>query len=45
LAWAIGLGVLMMLGGAPARAADKLLDQTVDFTGTILFLSARCPAW
>jgi len=43
LAWAIGLGVLMMLGGAPARAADKLLDETVDFTGTILFISAKVP--
>jgi D-alanyl-D-alanine-carboxypeptidase/D-alanyl-D-alanine-endopeptidase len=43
LAWAIGLGVLMMLGATPARAADKLLDETVDFTGTILFISAKVP--
>ncbi len=43
LALAIGLGFLVMLGGPPARGADKLLDETVDFTGTILFISAKVP--
>jgi D-alanyl-D-alanine-carboxypeptidase/D-alanyl-D-alanine-endopeptidase len=43
LGWAIGLGLLLTLGGTPARAADKLLDETVDFTGTILFISAKVP--
>ena len=25
--------------------ADKLLDETVEFTGTVIFLEARCPGW
>jgi D-alanyl-D-alanine-carboxypeptidase/D-alanyl-D-alanine-endopeptidase len=33
-----GLGV----GQAPARA-DKLLDETVDLTGTILYLESKVP--
>ena len=33
----------MLGGGPPARGADKLLDETVDFTGTILFISAKVP--
>jgi D-alanyl-D-alanine-carboxypeptidase/D-alanyl-D-alanine-endopeptidase len=30
--------------GAGARADDKLLDETVQFTGTLLFLQTRVPA-
>jgi serine-type D-Ala-D-Ala carboxypeptidase/endopeptidase len=37
---AIGL----VLFAASARADDKLLEETVEFTGTILFLQSRVPA-
>ena len=32
------------LFGANARADDKLLEETVEFTGTVLFLQSRVPA-
>jgi serine-type D-Ala-D-Ala carboxypeptidase/endopeptidase len=32
------------LFGSSARADDKLLDETVEFTGTILFLQSHVPA-
>ncbi len=38
----VGLGS-MILAPAAARAEDKLLTETVDFTGTILFLQANVP--
>jgi serine-type D-Ala-D-Ala carboxypeptidase/endopeptidase len=41
LALALVLGSI--LGAAPARAADKLLEETVDFTGTVIFLEAKVP--
>jgi serine-type D-Ala-D-Ala carboxypeptidase/endopeptidase len=33
----------LMLAAAPARAASSLLDETVDFTGTFIFLEAKVP--
>ena len=36
------LGTLAFPLGAQAR--DKLLDETVDFTGTVLFLESKVPA-
>lgn len=39
--FALALGAI--LGAAPARAADKLLGETVDFTGTFIFLQAKVP--
>jgi D-alanyl-D-alanine-carboxypeptidase/D-alanyl-D-alanine-endopeptidase len=33
----------LMLAAAPARAASPLLDETVDFTGTFIFLEAKVP--
>src|SRR5262245_54717346 len=39
---AIAIGVCLFAGGA--RANDKLLDETVEFTGTVLFLQTRVPA-
>jgi D-alanyl-D-alanine-carboxypeptidase/D-alanyl-D-alanine-endopeptidase len=39
--FALALGAI--LGAAPARAADKLLEETVDFTGTFIFLQAKVP--
>src|SRR5690242_3453163 len=33
----------LMLAAAPARAANSLLDETVDFTGTFIFLEAKVP--
>ncbi len=38
---ALALGAIV--GGAPAYAADKLLEETVDFTGTFIFLEAKIP--
>ena len=38
---ALALGAF--LGAAPAYAADKLLEETVDFTGTFIFLEAKVP--
>ncbi len=38
---ALALGAI--LGAAPAHAADKLLEETVDFTGTFIFLQAKVP--
>src|SRR5262249_52240828 len=32
------------LFGTSARAQDKLLDETVEFTGTMLFLQSHVPA-
>lgn len=39
--FALALGAI--LGAAPARAADKLLEETVGFTGTFIFLQANVP--
>jgi serine-type D-Ala-D-Ala carboxypeptidase/endopeptidase len=33
----------LMLAPAPARAASPLLDETVEFTGTFIFLGANVP--
>ncbi|MBV9236468.1 MAG: D-alanyl-D-alanine-carboxypeptidase/endopeptidase AmpH, partial [Xanthobacteraceae bacterium] len=33
----------LMLAALPARAASPLLDETVDFTGTFIFLEAKVP--
>jgi serine-type D-Ala-D-Ala carboxypeptidase/endopeptidase len=33
----------LMLAAVPARAASPLLDETVDFTGTFIFLEAKVP--
>ena len=33
----------LILATAPARAAGPLLDETVDFTGTFMFLGANVP--
>ena len=42
---AAGVGIATLaLSSGHARAEDKLLAETVDFTGTILFLSANVPA-
>jgi D-alanyl-D-alanine-carboxypeptidase/D-alanyl-D-alanine-endopeptidase len=38
---ALALGAI--LASAPAHAADKLLEETVDFTGTFIFLAAKVP--
>lgn len=35
---------LVLLLASSARAADKLLEETVGFTGTVLFLQSRVPA-
>jgi D-alanyl-D-alanine-carboxypeptidase/D-alanyl-D-alanine-endopeptidase len=35
----------LMLAAAPARAASPLLDETVDFTGTFIFLGANVPGF
>jgi serine-type D-Ala-D-Ala carboxypeptidase/endopeptidase len=40
-AWLIA--AVLMLVTAPARAASPLLDETVDFTGTFIFLGANVP--
>lgn len=45
IAIAAGVGIATLaLSPGHARAEDKLLAETVDFTGTILFLSANVPA-
>ena len=36
--------VAMLLFGTGARAADKLLDEVVGFTGEVLLLQTRVPA-
>jgi D-alanyl-D-alanine-carboxypeptidase/D-alanyl-D-alanine-endopeptidase len=41
---ALALAFGSLLGAVPARAADKLLEETVDFTGTVIFLQAKTPA-
>ncbi len=33
----------LSLSAVDARAADKLLAETVDFTGTFIFLQAKVP--
>jgi D-alanyl-D-alanine-carboxypeptidase/D-alanyl-D-alanine-endopeptidase len=38
------LAVEVTIFGPGARAEDKLLDETVEFTGTILFLQSHVPA-
>jgi serine-type D-Ala-D-Ala carboxypeptidase/endopeptidase len=38
----VTIGVCLL--GASARAQDKLLDETVEFTGTMLFLQSQVPA-
>ena len=38
----MAMGVCLF--GANARADDKLLEETVEFTGTVLFLQSRVPA-
>src|SRR5436190_20577843 len=38
------LAMAVVLVAASARADDKLLDETVEFTGSILFLQNRVPA-
>jgi len=40
---ALALALGSILGAAPAYAADKLLEETVDFTGTFIFLEAKVP--
>ena len=42
----IGLALIVVstLGVAEARAEDKLLAETVDFTGTFIYLGAKPPA-
>lgn len=39
----LALACFSMLGAPSARAEDKLLTETVDFTGSILFLQANVP--
>jgi hypothetical protein len=41
---ALALIVMTAIGSAPARAEDKLLAETIDFTGTFIFLQAKVPA-
>lgn len=38
------VAILLILSATRASARDKLLDQTVDFTGTVLFLQTHVPA-
>jgi D-alanyl-D-alanine-carboxypeptidase/D-alanyl-D-alanine-endopeptidase len=38
----MAMGVILF--GASARADDKLLEEVVEFTGTVLFLQSRVPA-
>jgi D-alanyl-D-alanine-carboxypeptidase/D-alanyl-D-alanine-endopeptidase len=38
------MAVGVILFGASARANDKLLEETVEFTGTVLFLQSHVPA-
>jgi len=40
---AIAVAITSALGAAQARAEDKLLAETVDFTGTVLYLGAKVP--
>ena len=37
------IATALMLAGAPAHAASPLLDDTVDLTGTFIFLGANVP--
>jgi D-alanyl-D-alanine-carboxypeptidase/D-alanyl-D-alanine-endopeptidase len=38
------MAVQVTIFGPCARADDKLLDETVEFTGTVLFLQSHVPA-
>ena len=38
------IALTALLTGSGARAQDKLLEETVEFTGTVLFLQSRVPA-
>jgi serine-type D-Ala-D-Ala carboxypeptidase/endopeptidase len=37
--------VLSVVGASPALAADPLLEEAVDFTGTIIFLETKVPGF
>ena len=37
------MAVQVTIFGPCARADDKLLDETVEFTGTVLYLAESCP--
>jgi D-alanyl-D-alanine-carboxypeptidase/D-alanyl-D-alanine-endopeptidase len=39
-----GIAMAVTLSAAPARASDKLLEETVEFTGAVLFLQSHVPA-
>ena len=39
-----GAAMAAILLGASARANERLLEETVEFTGTVLFLQSRVPA-
>lgn len=41
---ALAVSLAASLGATTARAADKLLEETVDFTGALLFLEIKSPA-
>ncbi len=44
-AWSVFLVVALLVSlGAPARAQDPLLEETVGFTGAILYHSLGVPA-
>ena len=38
------MAILLNIFGASAMADDKLLEETVNFTGMVLFLQSRVPA-
>src|ERR1700758_4867416 len=40
---ALFIATALMLAAMPAHAASPLLDETVDFTGTFMFLGANVP--
>ena len=40
---AIAVAITSTLGAAHARAEDKLLAETVEFTGTVIYLEAKVP--
>lgn len=40
---ALVAGLTGLAGSGPARAADKLLEETVEFTGTVLYLKFKVP--
>src|SRR5437879_81323 len=39
-----GMATAVVLFGASAGADDKLLEETVEFTGSVLFLQSHVPA-